>query len=236
MIERFSDDFEEKVSEKYESVEKIPVVQEAILFIESKLPKKYPELAGKFKEVLPYHGISHAKEVIRQAIYFALADGSFSERELELLGIAAAFHDAGYAVQYDRNEVFGADMAEDSMKKSGQYGESEIEVVKKAVLSTMVEFEPVFKQLIQEERIGRILADADTSNFGRENFFDRNKRVFQELEALGKIKDTDEGKLKFKEFVVHMLHTHKWNTEIAKNLREEQKQKNIQILEEGGFA
>lgn len=236
MFEKSEIDLEKRTDIEFEKIKEHFLVKKILDFIEVELPKKYPELAERFAEVLPYHGKAHALDVIHESLLFALADGTFSGRELELLGIAAAFHDSGFIMRYDNNEVFGAEFAVNQMKEGGDYTDEEIARVQNAILSTEVQFEPGFNQLIKEEKLGKILADADVSNFGRQDFLEKRKAVFDELKGLGKITDSFDDKRKFNEFILRMLETHKWNTEIARKFREKQEQKNLDSFKKGEVA
>lgn len=96
---------------------------------------------------------------------------------------------------------------------------------------------PNFEQLVddktdKEDKLAQLLADADVSNFGREDYSEKSERVFEELVGMGKAQDTPEARVGFKKFGVNMLKTHKWNTEAARRLRDEQKAKNLAKLEQ----
>ena len=84
------------VREKEEALLKLPLIQEGLLYIQEGLKKAYPKLAEENEEVLPYHNVRHAKDVLCEALLFALTEGKLSDHELELLAVAAIYHDAGY--------------------------------------------------------------------------------------------------------------------------------------------
>jgi len=232
-IERKKQSLEEMAELKFEELKKLPGVKYAFNLILQKLPEKYPLLKERFEEVLPYHGKPHAEDVLHEAVLFGLAEGISAPRDFELLALAAAFHDSGFIKEYDKNESIGAEIAAKYMRESGEYTEAEIERVREAILSTQVSFESGFKQLIQNSNdiLQRVLADADVSNFGREDFEDKAERLFQELLGVGKVPaDNKETRLAFNKFRERMLETHQWNTGSALHLREEQKKKNWEIL------
>lgn len=222
----------EEIFLRYKSME---WVRHTLSFIREGLKKKYPEASEKFGEILAYHGEPHAEDVLHEAILFAISEGISDEREIELLAVAAVFHDAGFIREYDANETIGAGLAEEFMRESEKYTEAEIQRVRDIILSTRVKFDPGFKQLIvsPEDILQRVIADADVSNFGREDFDEKAEAVYMELMAVGKIKDdTPETRKFFNNFRQKMIMTHNWNTDSARLLRDEQKQKNLEILNE----
>lgn len=213
-----------------ELTEESPAIRWALTFLEAELPKKYPELAKKFSEVLPYHGKHHTEDVMREAIFLALAEGNIDDRELLLLAIAAAYHDSGFALQYDANEALGAKEASKSMRN---FDAREIDAVERAILATRVRFSPRFVQLVEtRNKLGRILADADVGNFGRDDFKEKSELIFQELVAMDKISgDTPENRKSFNAFRKNMLATHEWQTEAAKHFRAERERENLAALD-----
>ena len=224
---------EELADKKLEEMKELSAVKYALNLILEKLPGKYPSFKVHFGETLPYHGEAHARDVMHEAILFALAEGIKDQRDLELLSVAAAFHDSGFILEYDNNELLGADIATGYMKKSGSYSDTEIERVRQMILSTQVKFEPEFSQLVQnkDDILQRILADADVSNFGRADFAEKADKVFQELLGIGKIPaDTKEHRISFNKFREKMIKTHDWNTDGARSLRNEQKIINLKTL------
>lgn len=216
--------------EMADRMRRLPIVQEAFTLIEKRLPEKYPEAAKRFLDVLPYHGKHHGEDVLKEAILFAMVEGGVSQRDIELLAVAAAYHDAGFIEQYDNNEEIGARIAEEKIREIGGYSEEEIERVKKAILSTRTKPEEKrFIQMVEDDDIiSKILADADVSNFGRTDFAELRERIYQELVAVGKIpNDTPENKQEFIKFTKKYFSGHRWQTEAARKLRFEQEQKNF---------
>src|SRR3989344_6406404 len=146
----------------------LPVIQEGLLYIKDGLKKAYPELAEKFPKVLPYHNVAHAKDVLHEALLFALTDGTLSGHELELLAITAVYHDSGVVGGYAGHEARSAKIVGEFMKRHG-YSETDIVRVQTAILAGPN------KELRSKEPIITYLIDADLSNFGRKDFFDKSK-------------------------------------------------------------
>jgi len=225
--------YEKRVEELFLRFKELPTISRGFDFINKGLFAKYPELAKRFPdEVLPYHGKHHSEDVLKEAILFALIE-DISEHDLELLAVAAVFHDSGFTEQYDANEERGADIAERFMREDGCYSEDDIARVKNAILCTRVKpGEKYFVQVIEgDDKLGKILADADVSNFGCSDFAEfteSREKVYQELVAVGKISgDTPDNKRDFKEFTKSYFSGHRWQTQAAHRLRGAKEQENL---------
>lgn len=168
-----------------------------------------------------YHNAAHTEEVMREAILFALQDG-LSSREIELIAIAAAFHDAGFLSQKGENEALGSKLAVEVMKDEGTYTEEEIQLVRQMILDTIVQNTPSGLRQIPTTRLSPYLLDGDMGNIGREDFFEKGEKVFRELGI--------SSQKRFLKASLGMVEAHTWYSPAAKELRETQKQRNIEIL------
>ncbi|MDZ4787283.1 MAG: hypothetical protein SGJ02_14520 [bacterium] len=178
------------------------------------------------KEKLPanlyYHNYSHTLDVIDEAFIFATADG-LTEREIELLLIAAAYHDSGFINLAKENEALGSELAVKALQLVGGYTRQESDLIKTMILDTTVRSTKVgFKQVPSTE-LSKYLLDADVSNLGREDFFEKGELVRKEL---GNIPKTI-----FYNHSLSLMKVHQWYTSAAKKLRQSQKEKNIAKLE-----
>ncbi|PKL74903.1 MAG: hypothetical protein CVV27_18120 [Candidatus Melainabacteria bacterium HGW-Melainabacteria-1] len=125
-----------------------------------------------------YHCAQHTQDVLGETLLFASHDG-VSERELELLAIAAAYHDAGYLEQYAANEPIGAKMAAEAMREAG-YSESDIDTVGLMILSTQIGPGPMATSRKVLTPLAIYLLDADWGAFGREDFFEKVHQLIDE--------------------------------------------------------
>ena len=160
----------DRVNEVYRNfVECYPIITEALSVLEKELPKN-----------LFYHGPDHTHEVLHEAIRLAINE--VTERQLELVAIAAAYHDIGYIETNKTNEPIGAKKAREAMERYG-YEESEIRQVEKAILDTQLKYNANKGTLVQEcsGGISKYLLDADLSNFGRPDFFKRSLILWREF-------------------------------------------------------
>lgn len=133
----------------------------------------FDELRAKLPTSLCYHSVEHTYDVVRETVRFALHDG-LDARTIELLAIAAAYHDSGFLVQPDDNEPIGAERACEAMTAAGGYDEAEIALVKNLILDTkLVAIENGILQQQPTTELSKYLLDADLSNFGRDDFFEK---------------------------------------------------------------
>ncbi len=133
-------------------------------------------------ESLYYHQYEHALNVMERAIYLGTMEGC-NPKEIELLSIAALFHDTGFVIQYEENEKFGAKIAENYLKTI-LYPEADIAKISDIILATQPGKEP--KNLLE-----KIIKDADMDNLWREDFWDKNEKMKQELETIKRIRIND---------------------------------------------
>jgi uncharacterized protein len=191
------------------------------------LPIIKKELARLTRELSPslsYHSVAHTDDVIHEVLLFGYND-ELSEKELRLLAISATFHDSGFLVKSFANEAIGADFAAMAMEAAGAYSKSDISLVTQMILDTEIHFGPTGPEFKTSSLLSGYLLDADLSNFGREDFFEKSKLIAQE---------TNQSVEELKPSLIKFLNNHHWHTIAAQSLRQEQKEKNLAILEGGG--
>lgn len=139
-------------------------------------------LRAELPSTLTYHTAAHTDDVFHEVILFAMLD-DVPPRQLELLAIGAAYHDSGFLRQMQANEVVGAGIAAEAMRADGSYSDEEIRTVVAMIEDTLVR--PVEGGLAQipSQEISKYLLDADLSNVGREDFFDKSELVRTEIGA-----------------------------------------------------
>lgn len=177
-------------------------------------------LSRKLPDNLSYHAKSHTEDVLSEAMRFAMIDG-LTERETALLAIAAAFHDTGFTRSPVANEAIGADLARKEMLSAGDYSEAEISLVEQMILDTTLVELPNGPQQIPSTKLSRYLLDADLSNLGRDDFFDKGELQRREL-------GIDEAHFRKRSY--QLLSAHRWYTEAAHGLRQKKKEENLLLL------
>lgn len=189
----------------------------ALPLIATQLSRLQNELADD----LYFHNLKHTQDVLEEVLRFALHD-ALADAEIELLAIAAAYHDAGYLFSRKDNEALGAQIAVEAMKRDGGYSDQACQLVAQMILDTRV--------ITQGERILRnastplsgYLLDADVGNLGRKDFWQANVALQRELA----IDETA-----FLAWTVEFLRAHRWCTPAAKEMRGAQFEENLAALE-----
>lgn len=166
-----------------------------------------------------YHQYSHALEVMERSLYLWEKEW-LSEEDLEILAIASLFHDTGFIIQYDENEIIWAWIARNYLK-SILYPEEKIKIIESLILATIPKVEP--KNLLE-----RIIKDADMDNLWRDDFFDKWKRLRKELEEIKNIKILEPD---WNHYSIGLLRQHRFLTKTEINEREQKKQENLKKLE-----
>jgi predicted metal-dependent HD superfamily phosphohydrolase len=136
-----------------------------------------------------------------------------------LLITAAYFHDTGYIKEYDKNEPIAARMAGRILKLIG-YKPNEIEKIQNMIPSTDLAVEP-------KTHAEKILCDADLDHLGRLDFLEFDAKLREGRSHRGIDVSDDE---KWYNGTLDLIKKHKFYTESQKNMREKEKQKNIQKL------
>ena len=136
-------------------------------------------LVSTLDPTLYYHSPDHTKDVLRQTMELAEED-ALDSRDVLLLAIAAAFHDAGFLEQRPKNEPIGAQMAVQAMSASGRFSQVEQDLVEQMILDTQLVMEGPAQ--ISNSRLSPWLLDADLANLGRDDFWDQTRLLAKELE------------------------------------------------------
>jgi class 3 adenylate cyclase len=171
-------------------------------------------LEKELPEYLYYHNVKHTIDVINQAELIGYGEGVDDEAILTLK-TAALFHDAGHIIGYDNHEFYGCQLAKEYLPKFS-YRQDQIERIEDLIMATKIPPDP--KNLLE-----KIMCDADLDYLGRSDFIPVSNTLYKELKAQDKIGDLNEwNKLQLK-----FISKHQYFTETAMNLREVNKQKQI---------
>jgi uncharacterized protein len=171
-----------------------------------------------------YHSADHTLDVIHESYLFAKED-NLTAREIELLLIAATFHDAGFLYPASGDEEIACDMVTIQMKQSGNYTDEEISLVRTAIMDTKLLFDPE-KNLAHQlptTKISNYLLDADMSNLGRDDFF-------KKAELVAKEHGKNFNDQRFIEQTWRVCNSKVWYTDAAKKLRQLKHKSNIAQL------
>ena len=144
--------------------------------------KKYVNYLLIPLEEMYYHHYEHALSVMERSLYLGTMEGC-DEQEIEMLIIASLFHDTGFVIQYDNNEIFWAKIAKNYLRTM-LYPDDKIKIIQNIILATAPATGPT-------TLLEKIIKDADMDNLWREDFFDISEKLKRERETIKNIKIKD---------------------------------------------
>ena len=160
-----------------------------------------------------YHNQAHTDRVCKAVMELGLAEGR-SEPEMEILEIAAIFHDLGFTETYEGHEAVSRQLASAFLEKEGYPKDRQQQVL--ALIE--VTFPPKVPQNILE----KIMCDADLSNLGSARYFEYLSALRHEWKTFLNQEYTDAAwyKLNYKFVKNHRYYTsaaveaydQQWNT------------------------
>ena len=179
-------------------------------FILDKLEKELPQS-------LFYHNIKHTVDVVTQVELIGLGEG-VSDEELLLLKTAALFHDAGHTISYDNHEYFSCLIARELLPEY-YYTSSQIDTTCELIMATKLPPKPA-------NMLEQIICDADLDYLGRSDMIPVSNTLFLELKEHSTIKSLKD----WNNIQVKFISGHQYFTETARNLREVNKQMQIERI------
>ena len=175
-------------------------------------------LTSRLDPALTYHSVEHSDEVLRLAVALAATDG-VSAREQLLIGIAAAYHDAGFLEQRVDHEVVSADLAETAMHATKSFSDEEINLVKQMIWDTRLQPDGPSHSL--NTVLSPWLIDADISNLGRSDFLKQTQLLADELDiSIDTMLDQS----------IQLMNRHQWFSPAGRKILGPQKDVNVREL------
>jgi len=165
-----------------------------------------------------YHDLQHVQNVVK-AVKDLGGRYNLEEKELEILQIAAWFHDSGYDKGAEGHEERSCVYATEFLSKHNYLSE-DMEAVCRCIMATKIPNQP--KCLLEE-----IICDADLSHLGKKIYWDRSGRVRQELLITKSILMSEQ---EWVDFELDFLNNHRYFTPVAQELFELRKLKHIKQL------
>lgn len=168
-----------------------------------------------------FHNLKHTQSVVRNCVQLAELERC-SSRELEMLLVAAWFHDTGYVTGSRGHEQESVKIAM-SFLKSYPRGDEFEQTVRDLILATRMPTSPV--GCLQE-----ILCDADMGHLGAIDYEQCERLLRREIEISEKIVVSDRDWLQKN---VDFFQQHRYYTISARLLWDEQKRINLERLLKG---
>ena len=191
-----------KVRERTSSVSSSEKAEKSGLLLLAEAAQRY--VTELFAEKLPsyfsFHNVQHTIDVVQQAARIG-EFYSLTAAEMEILLVAAWFHDSGYTEVYEGHEVASMELARTFLQEHHATTE-QIQSVLACINATTMPQQPT-------TLMEKILCDADVSNIGLDSFFDMSARLRQEQQTVrGKsFTDAEWYSVKHGFCVTHRFHT-----------------------------
>ncbi len=192
---------------KYSLIQFLDIQEEVLDMLEQHLPEK-----------LFYHNIKHTIDVVTEVELIGWAEG-LSEEEILILKLAGLFHDAGHVISYDDHEFHGSVLARKMLSKY-HYPNEMLDQVCELIMAT--KFPPEPKNILE-----KVMCDSDLDYLGRADFIPVSNMLYEELKVRNMIDSFNEWNIKQLKFI----RKHQYYTDTAQNLREVNKNKQIERLE-----
>lgn len=167
---------------------------------------------------LVYHNLEHTKEVVNAAQQIA-NHYQLNEQDFFAITVAAYFHDTGYFEDAANHEVKGAELAEKFLTEH-QVGQEVKDSVQSAILATRIPQQP-------KNQVDKIICDADLFHLGLPDFRKKGKLMHKEAELLYK---KDISKTDWRKRDIQFMESHRYHTDYAILLLNDQKQANVSKL------
>lgn len=189
----------------------------------SKLLKKAQKYVFQFfkeklKNIYVYHDYTHTFETVEAVKELGLGNG-LKKKEIEMVQLAAWFHDTGYVDTVEGHE-------QESLKyvraflEGHDYPGQKIEIIERCILATKMPQNP--KNIYEE-----VLCDADLYHLGNKNFFEKSSLLRTEWENTNKLNGDGVENLQFE---LDFLNQHRYQTPFAQLSLNQRKFKNITEL------
>lgn len=176
-------------------------------------------IAENFPDTITYHNLGHVSEVVKAAEKIGKAVG-LKDEDLEIVMLAAWFHDIGYLSGQVGHEKESAEMAKNFLLENGFSVEKTNRVIG-CIVATRIPQKPL--NLLEE-----IVCDADLYHLGSDKFEEKSKELWDEQ----KLQGTDLSFLEWLKTSWDFISSHKYHTSYARKYLGPKKLENLRQLEQ----
>lgn len=173
------------------------------------------------KPIYTYHNLAHTENVVKHAGKIA-AIMEFSEENMEVVILAAWFHDTGYFDGFMKHEKISGEIA-DKFLKEQNYPSEKIAKVICAIQNTKIPYTTC------ECDISMVLCDADLQHLASKNFMKTSDKLREERTALTNHEFSTKT---YWEETLNFLKRHSYRTDYGKKVLAKKKEINIQKVTE----
>ncbi len=175
-------------------------------------------LSDKLSSDIYFHTPTHTREVVKAAVEIA-RECDFTQDQLEIVTLAAWFHDCDYTAVYTNHEDQSKIIAKNFLSVQN-YPNNKIEKVLDCIEATRFPQNPKSAE-------GEVLSDADLYHFTKPDYLKYEQRLRKEFEIhLGKTYTDQE----WAETNYNLLKNHCYYTGYGKNVLQKFKEVNIERL------
>ncbi len=177
-------------------------------------------LKNQLPENIVFHSFEHTRHVVGAVLEIASHSG-VTDKELEILELAAWFHDLGYVTTFNNHEEKSAEIAREFLTQK-EYPSEAIDQVIGCILATKMPQNPTNK-------LEEIICDADLLHLANEKYCDIAELLQEELEQVHnkEIRDKD-WYINNKNFIEN----HEFFTEYARINYTDKVKKNLDIVKQ----
>ena len=175
-------------------------------------------LTTDWPEGLVYHNIDHTRRVVKQAEIIGSHE-NLNDEEMDIVKIAAWFHDVGYLKKYKDHEEVSIQIATEFLSGKG-VGREYVDQITECIRATVVPQSPT-------DKISEVLCDADMMHVGMKKYPDIIKKLRNEWKNMG-VKSLSNKK--FKKSSIKALLDHKFHTAYCQVELSKMKDQNIRNL------
>lgn len=175
-------------------------------------------LTTDWPEGLVYHNIDHTRRVVKQAEIIGSHE-NLNDEEMDIVKIAAWFHDVGYLKKYKDHEEVSIQIATEFLNGKGVEKEY-VDQITECIRATVVPQYPT-------DKISEVLCDADMMHVGMKKYPDIIKKLRTEWKNMG-VKSLSNKK--FKKSSIKALLDHKFHTAYCQVELSKMKDQNIRNL------
>ncbi|MFM1875232.1 MAG: hypothetical protein RL266_969 [Bacteroidota bacterium] len=176
-------------------------------------------LESELPEHLLYHGHHHTIDVL-EAVERIARQECIDEKGINLLLVAAAYHDCGFIRSHLDHEETGCAIARETLPRF-EFTHESIESICQMIMATKVPQRPT-------GLLSDILCDADLDYLGRDDFKPIARNLFLELRHLNIVSDEE----KWNRIQLNFLKQHFYHTEYGRTMRQPQKDLHVEELAE----
>lgn len=189
--------------------------------MKAKFDTIYRDVVKQLNEQLPahltYHDTAHTLYVLEKAIDIAKKE-KVKENELELVKVAALYHDIGFVKSQKDHEKVGCAIAQQQLNEYG-FNRAEIETICGMIRATKIPQQP-------KNHLEAILADADLEYLATSKFEVISEKLYQELKHDNKDLTRDQ----WNQIQIDFIKKHKFHTPYCKHYKSFRKHKNLERL------